>query len=207
MTAVEAMADYVGEVLEFIQSPAVLVLAMAAAAVGLFFVLRRRLGKFTRYGLLIAWSGATGLLLAGVWTGAWEAPLATHSDPYSGCIGNLKVIRAAKKQWALENKKTTGELSDYAAINRYLKNSQAPACSSGGLYSYNPVGTEPTCSFGGDGHNLDPARGRQESLQKTERANYRLLGMIWLAGCLTALMLPRSWLLWGTVRRSQARPS
>jgi hypothetical protein len=55
------------------------------------------------------------------------------------------------------------------------------------------------------GHNLDPARGKQESRAKTKRANTRLLGLMWLWGCLGALMVPRSWLLWGLVRRIPLR--
>jgi len=182
-----------------------LVLAVAAAPVGLVIALRRRLGKWLRYALMIAWTAVSGLLLAGVWTGAWEAPLVTHYDESSNCQGNLKQIKAAKARWAKENNKTTGALADYAAINRLLPNSQAPACPSGGVYSYNPVGKEPTCSLGVYGHNLDPARGEQESRARTRRANKRLLGLMWLVGCLSALMLPRSLLLWGLPRRPPPR--
>jgi len=66
----------------------------------------------------------------------------------SGCIANLKQISGAKEQWALENKKTVGTPADVDAINAYLKNSAAQVSPDGGKYSYNPVGTEPTCSLG-----------------------------------------------------------
>lgn len=191
--------------LEFMQSPAVLVLAMAVAPVGLVIALRRRLGKWLRYALMIAWTAVSCLLLAGISIGAWEAPLVTRYDQSPYCLQNLREIKAGKARWASENRKTAGTLADYAAINRLLTNSRAPFCPSGGIYSYNLVGTDPTCSLGVYGHNLNPARGEQESHARTRRANNRLLGLMWLVGCLAALMLPRSVLLWGLPRRPPLR--
>jgi prepilin-type N-terminal cleavage/methylation domain-containing protein len=73
----------------------------------------------------------------------------------NACIANLKQIDGAKEQWALENKKTSGDTVDTTAVNSYLKNSQAPACPANGTYSYNNVGTAPTCSQGSAlGHTL-----------------------------------------------------
>jgi prepilin-type N-terminal cleavage/methylation domain-containing protein len=71
------------------------------------------------------------------------------------CIANLKQIDAAKEQWALENKKTQGEAVVDDDVNAYIKNSQRPACPSGGTYTYSTVGANPTCSRGTDlGHTL-----------------------------------------------------
>jgi prepilin-type N-terminal cleavage/methylation domain-containing protein len=71
------------------------------------------------------------------------------------CIANLKQIDAAKEQWALETKKTQGEAVTDTDVDTYLKNSARPNCPSGGTYSYNVVGINPTCDRGSTlGHTL-----------------------------------------------------
>lgn len=78
-----------------------------------------------------------------------------HYSPKNACIANLKQIDGAKEQWVLENKKTVGTPADAVAINSYLKNSQPLICPTKGVYTYNPVGTNPTCSRGPtQGHTL-----------------------------------------------------
>ena len=69
------------------------------------------------------------------------------------CINNLRQIDSAKEEWALENNKTAGtavQMSDIynpADPNKScLKTS--PVCTAGGTYSINPMGVNPTCSFG-----------------------------------------------------------
>jgi prepilin-type N-terminal cleavage/methylation domain-containing protein len=67
----------------------------------------------------------------------------------NACIANLKQIDGAKEQWAIEAKKTEGDAPDTTAINAFLKNSQAPTCpANGAAYTYNNVGTTPTCPNG-----------------------------------------------------------
>ncbi len=70
------------------------------------------------------------------------------------CIMNLKTIESAKEAWATQERKADGDPVDEAAINALLKNGQAPQCPGGGTYSYNPVGTPPTCSLSAAGHTL-----------------------------------------------------
>ena len=72
----------------------------------------------------------------------------------NACIQNLKQIDSAKEQWALENKKTEGTTTagSEAAINAFMKS--APDCQGGGTYTYNAVGTNPSCSLSGSGHTL-----------------------------------------------------
>ncbi len=71
------------------------------------------------------------------------------------CIMNLKAIDSAKEAWAAENRKANGDAVDETAVNSYLKNGQAPECPGGGTYTYNTVGTPPTCSLGSAaGHTL-----------------------------------------------------
>jgi prepilin-type N-terminal cleavage/methylation domain-containing protein len=71
------------------------------------------------------------------------------------CVMNLKTIDSIKEAWAAENKKANGDAVDEAAVNSMLKNEQAPECPGGGAYTYNAVGTPPTCSLGSAaGHTL-----------------------------------------------------
>lgn len=70
------------------------------------------------------------------------------------CIMNLQTIDSAKEAWAAENRKANGDTVDEAAVNALIKKG-APECPAGGTYSYNPVGTPPTCSLGAAaGHTL-----------------------------------------------------
>jgi competence protein ComGC len=73
----------------------------------------------------------------------------------NSCVANLRQIDGAKEQWALEHKKPIGTPADPVAVNRYLKGGQAPTCPADGVYTYNPLGTLPTCSLGATlGHSL-----------------------------------------------------
>jgi len=81
--------------------------------------------------------------------------ITSRRAPKNTCIANLKQIDGAKEQWTLEHEKPKGAPADMVAINAYLKNSQAPICPTKGVYTYNPVGTNPTCSRGPtQGHTL-----------------------------------------------------
>jgi len=70
------------------------------------------------------------------------------------CQENLTKIDGAKEQWALEWKISNGTASpsnflsdtNYFGPNGYVK--KEPKCPSGGTYTCNPIGTDPTCSIG-----------------------------------------------------------
>jgi hypothetical protein len=67
------------------------------------------------------------------------------------CINNLRQIEGAKEQWALENKRTAGDVLTKAEeheINDYIKGGE-PKCPAGGKYTYGRVGLPPTCSIRG----------------------------------------------------------
>lgn len=69
------------------------------------------------------------------------------------CIENLSQIEAAKQQWGLETKKNTGDepaVSDLVGPDKWIKS--YPECPSGGSYTYQPIGTDATCTI--SGHSL-----------------------------------------------------
>ena len=73
------------------------------------------------------------------------------------CLANLKQIRGAVQQWALENKKLTTDTYSLLDANLlfYLKGSILPFCPAGGEYWQGTnVSDSPRCSVGGPGHSL-----------------------------------------------------
>jgi hypothetical protein len=76
-------------------------------------------------------------------------PPGAATDPVSICTHNLRVIDAAKQQWALEKAKPLNTLVAGPDISPYLKDKTMPTCPAGGAYSINPVGVTPTCSSPG----------------------------------------------------------
>ena len=80
---------------------------------------------------------------------------ARESSRAKSCIANLKQIDSAKEQWAMDNKKVTGDsagFSDLVGTDKYIKST--PACPSSGTYDIKGLGTAPTCSKSADGHTL-----------------------------------------------------
>jgi hypothetical protein len=67
----------------------------------------------------------------------------------NACIANLKLIDAAKLQWALLNNKTEDAIPTAQDLLPYLKDGVFPVCPSGGTYTINAVGQAPTCSIPG----------------------------------------------------------
>ena len=71
----------------------------------------------------------------------------------NACINNLRQIDAAANQFALENKKKTGDPAPTltADLTPYIKLNSAssiPGCPAGGTYHDPSVGAIPTCSLG-----------------------------------------------------------
>lgn len=68
----------------------------------------------------------------------------------NACINNLRIIDAAKQQWALEKGKgssdtpTTGDISPYLGSNQGM-----PVCLKGGTYEIHAIAELPTCSVPG----------------------------------------------------------
>jgi hypothetical protein len=62
------------------------------------------------------------------------------------CINNLRMIDAAKNQWALENHKQATDTPTESDLLPYLKGHQFPQCPAGGTYTINQDSDAPTCS-------------------------------------------------------------
>ncbi len=70
----------------------------------------------------------------------------------NACINNLRQIEAAKEQWALETKQSTGITAVTTAVNVYMK--AEPSCPAGGTYAYGVIGTNAVCTLTAEGHTL-----------------------------------------------------
>ena len=71
------------------------------------------------------------------------------------CISFLQIIDAAKEQYALDNNLSNGTVLTSGMISTidssYIKGTST--CPSEGTYTYQNIGTDPTCSLAGsDGH-------------------------------------------------------
>ncbi len=65
------------------------------------------------------------------------------------CINNLRLIDAAKDQWAAANQKPRGALLIANDLLPYLPNNTMPACPASGIYTLNPVGQSAICNIPG----------------------------------------------------------
>ena len=79
---------------------------------------------------------------------------ARETSMMNACINNLRMIDAAKNEWALEHSKKTGDVPAAQDLTPYFKNGTFPICPAGGTYTIGPVGENPTCSI--SGHKLPP---------------------------------------------------
>jgi hypothetical protein len=67
----------------------------------------------------------------------------------NACINNLRLIDAAKQQWALENKKQSTDTPTLDDLRPYIgrgPKGELPTCPDGGTYTVGTVGEKPTCS-------------------------------------------------------------
>ena len=79
-----------------------------------------------------------------------QAASAAHRD---ACVCNLYLLRAAIRQWALDNGKSIMDRVALADLERYFRNhDRFPSCPSGGSYSVGTVWDLPKCSV--PGHRL-----------------------------------------------------
>ncbi len=76
---------------------------------------------------------------------------ARSTSQENACINNLRQIKAAENQYALEKGKKTGDPCTEADLTPYIRliNGQLPKCPAGGIYTIGPVGESPKCSIPG----------------------------------------------------------
>ena len=65
------------------------------------------------------------------------------------CVNNLRLIQAAKDQYAIENVVADTVEPSSANVQVYLKNDTIPVEPTGGSYTINAINTNCTCSVGG----------------------------------------------------------
>ena len=89
-------------------------------------------------------------LLAGIAVPNFVRARATAQ--HNACINNLRLIDAAKQQWAIENNKPQTAVPTWSDLRPFFgrgRNGAIPVCPEGGTYSINAVNQPPTCSIPG----------------------------------------------------------
>ncbi len=82
---------------------------------------------------------------------------ARSTSASNACVNNLRIIDAAKQQWALERGKTVRDIPTWDDVRPYLGRSWSntiPVCPEGGTYTLGRVGIPPACSIGGPEHSI-----------------------------------------------------
>ncbi len=67
----------------------------------------------------------------------------------AACLGNLRQLQSAKKQWARENNKADTDVPTRADLRPLLSGNRFPVCPAGGQYTLNAVSELPECSHAG----------------------------------------------------------
>ena len=70
---------------------------------------------------------------------------ARNTSQQNACINNLRQIDSGKEQGAMAHHLSDGVAIAPATVNEYIKGG-APSCPGGGGYTYNNIGTSPTCN-------------------------------------------------------------
>ena len=81
---------------------------------------------------------------------------ARETSRAKSCVSNLKQIDSAKEQWAMDTKAGDGDagpaFADICGAGKYIKGvATGPVCPSGGTYTPDVIGTDPSCSIGDQG--------------------------------------------------------
>ena len=80
---------------------------------------------------------------------------ARETAQHNACINNLRLIEAAKQEWALEHKKQSSDVPTEADLKPYIGRGAAgemPKCPADGTYTFGSVGDKVRCSI--PGHEL-----------------------------------------------------
>ncbi len=76
--------------------------------------------------------------------------LARRRAGAKACVNNLRILDAAKEEWAMVNNLAEGSVPGEADIKPYLGREFWPVCPAGGVYTLQPIGVNPTCSINGE---------------------------------------------------------
>ena len=68
----------------------------------------------------------------------------SQATMHSTCINNLRLIAAAKDEWAMENSATSGADVVHMQLTPYFKHG-IPLCPRGTAYKLGLIGTDPVC--------------------------------------------------------------
>ena len=71
---------------------------------------------------------------------------ARNTSQQNACINNLRQIDSGKEQGAMAHNLADGSAIVAATVNSYIKGG-APSCPGGGAYTYQNIGTLPTCNI------------------------------------------------------------
>jgi len=71
---------------------------------------------------------------------------ARNTSQQNACINNLRQIDSGKEQAALANAWGETDTATTTVVDAYIKGETTPTCPAGGTYTYNAVGTNPSCS-------------------------------------------------------------
>jgi hypothetical protein len=92
------------------------------------------------------------IFVFGVVVGGLRWYVLTHTMPAAHpCVNNLRVISAAKQQWAFEHNKTAQDTPTWEDLRPYFPaewTNGRPICPDGGTYTIGRVGEPPKCSLG-----------------------------------------------------------
>jgi prepilin-type N-terminal cleavage/methylation domain-containing protein len=84
---------------------------------------------------------------------------ARNSARVKSCIENLRVLDAAKAQWAFDTKKATTARPVTTDIVPYLRDERLPECPANGTYRIRSLARQPNCSLWPEGHTLANVNG------------------------------------------------
>jgi prepilin-type N-terminal cleavage/methylation domain-containing protein len=72
---------------------------------------------------------------------------ARNTSQQNACINNLRQIDAGKEQWAMAAKKNDTDDVNTVSVDEYIKGNTTPSCPSGGVYTYDKIGSKPKCNI------------------------------------------------------------
>lgn len=89
---------------------------------------------------------------------------ARNSARVKACMENLRVMDAAKTQWAFDYRQPTSAYPLSTDIVPYLRDGGMPACPANGTYRIRSLRRQPICSLYPEGHTLANLNGDDDPL-------------------------------------------